>query len=404
MSRYHAYLNSALRFIGEYDGKIPLASALKKFFATDRKYGSGDRKIISGICFSYFRMGKALPDADPESHLLTGTQLCKQADPERFTGKSGYFFQSSAFLEKPLPTEEITEAIIRTIFPWPEKTAAEFDVTGFSRSLLVQPDVFVRIRNEEAVAGICARLDAEQIQYSRSGTCLRFAPDVPLSRLLDLDKEAVVQDQNSQRVYGKALDHGLRASRSGKKALRVWDCCAASGGKSLLLYDLLGGNLELTVSDKRESMRPLLEERFNRAGIRSYQWLTTDLSRDNPDLPAGPFDIVLCDVPCTGSGTWARNPEQLYFFDEAALEQYSQLQKNIVRQALKRLDDAGWLLYTTCSVFSAENEENTAALTEHLPLDLLHQELLCGSSERCDSLFSAVMRKRLDVEKNTDTF
>jgi 16S rRNA (cytosine967-C5)-methyltransferase len=80
------------------------------------------------------------------------------------------------------------------------------------------------------------------------------------------------------------------------------------------------------------------------------------------------------------------------------------LQKNIVRQALKRLDDAGWLLYTTCSVFSAENEENTAALTEHLPLDLLHQELLCGSSERCDSLFSAVMRKRLDVEKNTDTF
>lgn len=84
MSRYHAYLNSALRFIENYDGSTPLSKALKLFFSANRKYGSADRREISGLCFNYYRLGKALHHSDPENRLLTGTQLCMKADPKRF--------------------------------------------------------------------------------------------------------------------------------------------------------------------------------------------------------------------------------------------------------------------------------------------------------------------------------
>lgn len=394
MSRYHAYLNSALRFIERYDGSSPLTPALKKFFAANRKYGSADRREISGLCFNYYRLGKALRQTDPENWLLTGTQLCLMADPKRFAGKATGFHQSPLISNRPVLAPEVVEEIITTLFPYHKHTTPDFDNTGYARSILVQPDVFARIRKDALIDSVCRRLDAEDLEYTINGKCLRFAPNLALDQLMEIDREVVVQDLNSQKVFDDLVNNGSFTNNPKDRSLKVWDCCAGSGGKSILLYDLLGKNIELTVSDIRNKMRPALEERFAKAGIINYHWLTTDLSQEKPVFPEGRFDIILCDVPCTGSGTWARNPEQLYFFNEAVIETYSILQQQIVANAIQRLKTDGLLLYVTCSVFSGENEINTAAFTRELSLELIGQKLLYGGTIKSDSLFTAILQKK----------
>jgi 16S rRNA (cytosine967-C5)-methyltransferase len=218
---------------------------------------------------------------------------------------------------------------------------------------------------------------------------------------LQPDELYVVQDFHSQQVFRFLTDTDLIESRFGKKKPKVWDCCAGSGGKSILIHDLLEGHMELTVSDIRTKMRPLLQERFTRAGIGQVNWFTTDLSRSDSPIPDQQYDIIICDVPCTGSGTWSRHPEQLYFFDDKTIDTFSRLQRQIVTRALSRLADNGLLLYVTCSVFSAENEQNVDALCDSLQLHSLYRRLLDGTESRCDSLFTAVMGKKQDIpDKN----
>jgi 16S rRNA (cytosine967-C5)-methyltransferase len=158
-----------------------------------------------------------------------------------------------------------------------------------------------------------------------------------IDTVIEPDREAVIQDYSSQRIgelmefirdamdrastsaYAKA-SADKSADKSSDKPLRVWDACAASGGKSILAYDIFS-RIDLTVSDVRKSILINLEKRFAAAGIKKYQALLTDLSTSEPDmqnLPAASsrnfgeatagrqnatFDIIITDVPCTGSGT-----------------------------------------------------------------------------------------------------
>ena len=102
------------------------------------------------------------------------------------------------------------------------------------------------------------------------------------------------------------------------------------------------------------------------------------------------FDLIICDAPCSGSGTWSRTPEQLYFFDEKKIDQYAALQKKIVTNAVKSLKKDGFFLYITCSVFKKENEEVVQFLENKLFLHLIHAEYLEGYRQKADTLFSAL--------------
>jgi 16S rRNA (cytosine967-C5)-methyltransferase len=189
------------------------------------------------------------------------------------------------------------------------------------------------------------------------------------------------------------------AKASADKPLKLWDACAASGGKSILAYDIFN-RLDLTVSDVRKSILINLKKRFAAAGIKKYHAFLTDLSTSKLDiqhLPAGrqgsSFDIIITDVPCTGSGTWSRTPEQLYHFDPHQIDRFSTLQKKIVQHAIPHLKPGGFLLYCTCSVFKKENEEVVQFIQEEFPLQLLSKELLTGYDKKADTLFGAVFQK-----------
>jgi 16S rRNA (cytosine967-C5)-methyltransferase len=121
------------------------------------------------------------------------------------------------------------------------------------------------------------------------------------------------------------------------------------------------------------------------------------LAKENPPFSTfnSQYSIIIADVPCTGSGTWSRTPEQLYYFDENKIEEYAALQKKILSNVIPHLDPGGYLLYITCSVFKKENEGAVNYIKQEFNLELVKMELIKGYEEKADSMFAALLRKSL---------
>jgi 16S rRNA (cytosine967-C5)-methyltransferase len=229
-------------------------------------------------------------------------------------------------------------------------------------------------------------LKAAALNYKElSDTCLSLPNTSRVDELINLDKEAVVQDHSSQRI-AEFLE-----LLKGKTGIKIWDCCAASGGKSILAKDVLG-DIKLTVSDIRDSILINLKKRFAEAGISSYHSFVTDLSKPLPKNATGQYDLIIADVPCSGSGTWSRTPEQLHFYSSSKTTGYAALQKKIATTVMSQLKPGGYLLYITCSVFKQENEEAVSFLKEKFHLQVVKMEFLKGYELKADSMFAALLQ------------
>ena len=381
--RVHSYLNSAENILSLYDGKMPFASWLKQFFAQHKKYGSKDRKYIAHLCYCFFRLGHSLRHHDVETRLKIGLFFCSLGPNLLLEGVNEEWnkMASATLLEKAKEVGE--ESFLKDVFPFQNSLSREIDSEMFAASLLVQPDLFLRIRpgNEERVK---ASLLQNEICYSIStDRCLSFPNSVGVDKVLEIDKEAVIQDLNSQKVL-----ESVGSFIPAHKAIKVWDCCAASGGKSILIKDTFNA-VRLSVSDVRKSILHNLLNRFLRAGIDQYHSFVADVS--NPSwVHRQAYDLILCDAPCTGSGTWSRNPEQLYFFSEEKIKDYSKLQKSIAKNVSRFLKPDGYLLYITCSVFREENETVVEYLQKNTPLKLLNTNYYKGYTLKADTLFVAL--------------
>jgi 16S rRNA (cytosine967-C5)-methyltransferase len=106
------------------------------------------------------------------------------------------------------------------------------------------------------------------------------------------------------------------------------------------------------------------------------------------------YDLIIADVPCSGSGTWARTPEQLYFFKKERIKYYSDLQKAITGAVASSIRSGGHLLYITCSVFAEENEKVVAHLEDNYQLRTVAASLFKGYSDNADTLFAALLTSR----------
>jgi 16S rRNA (cytosine967-C5)-methyltransferase len=383
--RFHSYLNSAKKIIGSYNGDIPFSSFLKKYFAAEKKYGSKDRRQISTLCYHYYRLGKALPGAGMDEKIITATFLCENT------------FSEFLYFHRPEWNEIIARSInekisvaglkINEVFPWQDELEDGVDITDLSLSFLVQPNLFIRIRPGKKNM-VIAKLEAAGIPFTMPAEdCIAFQNATKLDEVIALDKEAVVQDLNSQKVL-----NFLKDQPSVEKYPLSWDCCAASGGKSILLYDILNGHVNLAVSDIRESILSNLKKRFAVAGIEKYKSFIADLSSGS-SMPGGKYPLIICDAPCTGSGTWSRTPEQLYYFKQETIDTYAERQMRIISNTVPCLQEGGLFFYITCSVFKKENEEQVDYTKEKFHLRLLHVEFLKGFDKKADSMFVAVFRK-----------
>ncbi len=388
MSRYFSYINSAATILSSYKGEEPFTLCIKKYFSANKKYGSKDRKQISHLCYCYFRSGKALSKLSMEDKIVAGLFLCSTKENEILaTFKPEWNLQIGLTMHEKLTAID-KNLTVQEIFPWEDECSEGLSTELFAASFLKQPDLFLRMRpgNEKQVK---MKLKNEAIDFtSVSNSCLALSNNTKIDAVLEIDKEVVIQDYSSQRVaefFPINIDGTVKT---------VWDCCAASGGKSILAKDVLT-NIQLTVSDVRENILFNLKKRFTAAGINNYKSFITDLVNSKQFVPPESFDLIIADVPCSGSGTWSRTPEQLYYFEPAKIDEYSKLQRGILENVVKALKPGGYLLYITCSVFKKENEEAVDFLKERFNFKLLKMELLKGYELKADSMFAVLLQKQL---------
>jgi 16S rRNA (cytosine967-C5)-methyltransferase len=396
MSRYYSYFNSAKDILNLYKGQEPLSSFLKKYFSSKKKIGSRDRKAISHLCFCYFRLGKAAWSLTTEERLVTGIFLCSNGPNEVLKAIRPQWNEKIH-----LPLEEKLSIInhkvlVSEVFPWKNELSEGIEHEKFCTSFFIQPNLFLRVRPgkmEIVVKKLQSRLSAgEDLRFRIvSENCISLSNATKVDQVLDIDQEVVIQDHNSQQT-GRLLNYAFTSL--GDSSPSVWDCCTASGGKSILAYDIDPG-IELTVSDVRESILANLKKRFQKAGIKKYRSFVIDLEKTNIQHPVlnDQQSMIIADVPCTGSGTWSRTPEQLYFFDEKKIDEYAALQKRIVSTVIPQLKSGGYFIYITCSVFKKENEEVVEFIEQNFHLKLQLKEILKGYDKKADSMFAALFKK-----------
>ena len=392
MSRFHSYLNSASSILDAYKGDEPFNIFLKSFFGQHKKFGSRDRKEISHLCYCYFRLGQSLQELAIEERILSGLFLCDEKPYGLLAVMKPDWNEIIA-----LPAKDkcaLLDIRPEHIFPWAEELSEEIEIEPFANSFLVQPDLYIRIRPNEN-HNVRQKLQTAGVSFNEiTHSCFSFNNATQLDKILHLDKEAVVQDYNSQRV-GELLGSARNFFAAPSTPPRIYDCCAASGGKSILAYDILG-EIDLTVSDIRESILINLKKRFQEAGIKKYKAFVRDLSSKKTHAVQNEdekFDLIICDAPCSGSGTWSRTPEQLYYFNKDRINHYSQLQQNILSNVIPYLKKDGLLLYITCSVFKKENEQQVQFMQNQLQFELKKMELLKGYDKKADSMFAALLKR-----------
>ncbi len=386
--RFYSYLNTAKLLIENYEGDVPFHHYIKQYFRENSKYGSRDRKQISALCYSYFRAGRAVVSGDMDARLKASYFLCTDKPNEMLS-----FFKESWNDKAGVSVSEKIEILghshirINELFPFASKlTKAVAEEQGsFVLSHLIQPDLFLRMRpgREKTIE---YKLTKASVPYSVFGSAIVLTNNTDVSKIIDTDREAVVQDLSSQEM-GRVIAKADAAIPKRMKGPLVWDCCAASGGKSLLAFDVIG-NMELTVTDIRKSILENLQERFNRAGVKTYRSMVADLSRPVKGL-VPTFDMVIADVPCSGSGTWGRTPEEMHFFNAEKLVEYSKLQKKIIDNIVPSLLPGAQFLYFTCSVYEDENEQAVNYLVEKYGYRLNSMETFRGFHRKADTMFAA---------------
>lgn len=387
VSRYYSYFNTAVNFVRSYTHDEPFASFLKKQFAADKKFGSRDRKTIAHLCYCYFRMGHLMERESVQERMITGLFLCSGCEGEMLLLANPDWNEKAE-----LPINEKLQMLHLTatdLFPFVDELSEGIDADAFCKSHFTQPDLFLRIRPGYKETVLQKLTDAGIGFELKSAVCIAVPTTTKVAEILLLNKEAVVQDYSSQMV-GDLL---FPLSSQGRNyPWNVWDCCAASGGKSIMAKDILD-QVELTVSDVRETILFNLKKRFAEAGINTYKSFVADLSAENLKLPSTAYDLIIADVPCSGSGTWGRTPEQMHSFESASIDSYSQLQQKIAAAVVPHLKQQGYLLYITCSVYKKENEEVVQTLQQQCSLQLLEQRLLKGYHEKADTMFAALLQK-----------
>lgn len=383
-------MRNAVKAIDGYDGNLPLPIYLKQFFRLHKEMGSRDRKFLQQLVYQYFRLNHAIINEDKEAKIALAHWLCANINDDfiKHWSKEKRF---DIIIQEKSQNENIEQAIkngfihnISQQFPAVNEISSLVEKEKFLQNHLKQPYIWIRCKRKR-IESIKAELKLKDIAFHThdlSSYALGFSQKINFEELESYNKGWFeVQDLSSQAT-GNFFDVHLNEN--------WWDCCAASGGKSLLLKDI-EHSIQLTVSDSRESILQNLKNRFHKASISDYMSVIIDLehNRFNRDYL---FNAVLLDAPCTGSGTWARNPERMTYFKKEEIENYVSKQKNILSNVIHNIAPKGKLVYITCSVYKKENENVVNDFCDKKNMQVELMQYIKGYENYADTMFVAVMK------------
>ncbi|SIQ22168.1 MULTISPECIES: 16S rRNA (cytosine(967)-C(5))-methyltransferase RsmB [unclassified Paenibacillus] len=167
-----------------------------------------------------------------------------------------------------------------------------------------------------------------------------------------------IQDESSMLVA---------AAANPRPGSRVLDCCAAPGGKSTHLAELMGDRGEVVSNDLHAHKLALIEDNAKRLGLRAVHPVTGDAAELGRLYPAESFDLVLLDAPCSGLGVIRRKPEIKWTKSEGDIKDIAALQTRLLEAAAGLVKPGGVLLYSTCTIEHSENAGQVAAFLGRHP-------------------------------------
>jgi len=196
-----------------------------------------------------------------------------------------------------------------------------------------------------------------------------------------------IQDEGSQLVAG------LVQAKPGDKGV---DFCAGAGGKTLALAAEMENRGRILAWDTQSKRLGQMKPRLGRAGVSNVQMRVLKNERDNVvKRHYGTVDWVLLDVPCTGTGTWRRNPDLRRRTTPRELKEAQELQRSILENASGLVKSGGRLVYATCSILPEENERQVDTFISGHKEFVVDEPFLrlYPHTDGTDGFFGAVLRK-----------
>jgi len=261
----------------------------------------------------------------PHAALSESVELCRAAGNPHATGMVNAILRKIASAQK--PGERIFES-----------TAAFSERLGHPLWLVER---WVRDYGRAAALKIC---ESDQEEPGRGG--LFAAEDAAATG------QVLPEIDDGSRLVAELA--AAAAPQVEGRPTKVWDCCAAPGGKTLMLARRLEA-AEILATDISAKRMSAMKGRLRRYPYAANVQTAVLEAAKLPD-GAGLFDLILCDVPCSGTGTLGRNPEIRLRLKEEEFARQATRQREILAAALKRLAPGGRLVYSTCSLEPEENE------------------------------------------------
>jgi 16S rRNA (cytosine967-C5)-methyltransferase len=376
-----ARLSAAIEILAAIDAqRIPAPNALKEWGTAHRFAGSGDRAAIAGLVFDALRRRSSsawLMEAEtPRARLLGMLRLERDLSTEAIAD----LCDGGRFAPGALSDPERAALTSRTLDGAPAHIAGDYpewldphlaavfgdDRAAEATAMASRAPLDLRVNTLKAkrdkVLASMAHLGAQPTPWSPWGLRIALRADARnpgIHSEEDFIKGGVeVQDEGSQLA---AL---LTAAKSGEQVI---DLCAGAGGKTLALAAMMQGKGRLIATDGDKRQLAPIHERLSRAGVHNAE-IRTPRGADDPlaDISAS-ADLVLIDAPCTGTGTWRRNPDAKWRMRPGALEVRLKDQAEVLERAAGLVRPGGRIVYVTCSVLTEENGAQVRAFAARHP-------------------------------------
>jgi 16S rRNA (cytosine967-C5)-methyltransferase len=344
---------------------LPADRALRQYFRNRRYAGSKDRAAVAAHVFAVyrrrahhaFRMGSEEPRA-----LMIASLLAEGEDVQAlFSGlPHGPAPLSEGEVQAlEIPPSGLPPLWVQAEFPpfLEEALQQRFGSRLLSEmaAMLQRAPIDLRVNTLKADRAMVAEalsaqgFAAEAVPYAATG--LRIPPGASGLERTTLFGDGAFEFQDEAAQIACALTDV-------RPGMQVCDLAAGAGGKSLALAALMKNQGRIIASDIAASRLAQVAPRAARAGVSIIRTTLT---------PAGLFDRVLVDAPCSGSGTWRRQPDQKWRLTRARLTALERLQDELLDRGANLLAPGGRLIYATCSVLSCENEERIDAFRARNP-------------------------------------
>lgn len=354
----------------------PASDALKDWGKAHRFAGSTDRHAIGTLVYDAlrrrnslsFRMGSAAPRALALAGLrdvwglsvdAIGSMAEEQHGPGKLTAEERASLARALPAELPVP---VAGDVPEWLAPSYEKAfGARAAAEGAALAQRAPVDLRVNQLKAERPQVLSALERFGAVEGPWSPLAVRIPAPGPDTRNANVEAEPAhglgwfeVQDAGSQVA---ALLSGVQPG------MTVADICAGAGGKTLALAAMMKNEGTLVAHDlDRFRLRPIFE-RLTRAGVTNCEVIS---AQDKGKLEAaGPFDCVVIDAPCSGSGSWRRKPDAKWRLTPKQFAQRLKDQAQVLENGFQLARPGGTVLYITCSVLPEENTEQVAAFLSH---------------------------------------